>query len=359
VLFINESDVGWLPFFVSWLVKYKKNDLIDSSMQLAQTTYMSEGFMEDLKSSNWDYITPVCDMQKVQSLTTIIDFLIKQLTDNKEQAAHMKNLLEENDKEKLQAIYDGIFVFAGMWAIGAGMNESKSRFSGGWKSGSQKIKFPDTNNLCFDFYLDPILGEWVLWDEKVKAFDTEYEGLFANLVVPTAETTRQAFLMDLHVKAKKGVLYVGKAGTGKTVNINNFLSGVDPETVMFTTTSFNSYTDSRTLQDIIEGAVGSQTRTTKGPPTGKVMIYFLDDLNMPQKDKYLTQAPICLIRQIIDYELIYNREALEESFKLVGCIFFGCMNPKSGSFAIDLRLSRHMTLVSCLTAEKDILRSIY
>jgi dynein heavy chain len=89
------------------------------------------------------------------------------------------------------------------------------------------------------------------------------------------------------------------------------------------------------------------------------MIYFLDDLNMPNKDKYLTQAPICLIRQIIDYELIYNREALEESFQLVGCMFFGCMNPKSGSFAIDLRLSRHMTLVSCLTAEKDILRSIY
>lgn len=65
VLFINESDVGWLPYFVSWLVKYKKDDLIDSSLQLAQTTYMSEGYMDDLKSSNWDYITPVCDMQKV------------------------------------------------------------------------------------------------------------------------------------------------------------------------------------------------------------------------------------------------------------------------------------------------------
>jgi dynein heavy chain len=35
VLFINESDVGWLPYFVSWLVKYKQDDLIDSSMQLA------------------------------------------------------------------------------------------------------------------------------------------------------------------------------------------------------------------------------------------------------------------------------------------------------------------------------------
>jgi dynein heavy chain len=35
VLFINESDVGWNPYFLSWLVKYKHDDLIDSSMQLA------------------------------------------------------------------------------------------------------------------------------------------------------------------------------------------------------------------------------------------------------------------------------------------------------------------------------------
>jgi dynein heavy chain len=224
-----------------------------------------------------------------------------QLTNDKAQAAHIKGLQEENDKDKLQAIYDAIFVFAGMWALGAGMNESKSRFSGGWKSASAKIKFPDSNNMCFDFFIDPIRGEWVLWDEKIAPFDKEYEGLFANLVVPTAETTRQSYLMDIHVKASKGVLYVGKAGTGKTVNVNNFLAGVDPETTQFTCTSFNSYTDSRTLQEIIEGAVGSQTRTRKGPPTGKQMIYFLDDLNMPQKDKYLTQAPISLLRQIVDY----------------------------------------------------------
>jgi dynein heavy chain len=191
---------------------------------------MSEGFMEDLKGQNWDYITPVCDMQKVQTLTTIIDYLMGKLQTDKAQAAHMKALIDEQDKEKMQAIYDAFFVFAGMWALGAGMNESKSRFSGGWKSGSQKIKFPDAQNSCFDYFIDPIRGEWVLWDEEVKDFDKEYEGLFANLVVPTSETTRQDYLMKLHLNANKGVLYVGKAGTGKTVNINNFLAGVDPET---------------------------------------------------------------------------------------------------------------------------------
>ena len=80
---------------------------------------------------------------------------------------------------------------------------------------------------------------------------------------------------------------------------------------------------------------------------------------MPYVDKYGTQSPICLIRQIIDYKIFYNRELLEEQFILVDCMFAACMNPKSGSFVIDLRLQRHFTVFSCLTADKDLLYSIY
>jgi len=40
-------------------------------------------------------------------------------------------------------------------------------------------------------------------------------------------------------------------------------------------------------------------------------------------------------------------------------MFTACMNPKSGSFNVDLRLSRHLSLFSCLTAEKEILNTIY
>jgi hypothetical protein len=66
-----------------------------------------------------------------------------------------------------------------------------------------------------------------------------------------------------------------------------------------------------------------------------------------------------LIRQIVDHELVYNREALEEQRFIKGTMFFGAMNPKSGSFFIDTRLSRHLTLVSTLTAEREVLTQIY
>jgi dynein heavy chain len=189
--------------------------------------------------------------------------------------------------------------------------------------------------------------------------DKDFEGLYQNLIVPTSATTCQRFLLNLHVLAKKGVLYVGKAGTGKTTNVKDFLCTLNSDNTLSASMSFNSYTDSKTLQTLLESQIVKQAGKNYGPPPGKVLIYFLDDLNMPQRDKYETQAPISLIRQIVDHELVYNREALEEQRFIKGTMFFGAMNPKSGSFFIDTRLSRHLTLVSCLTAEREVLTQIY
>jgi len=40
-------------------------------------------------------------------------------------------------------------------------------------------------------------------------------------------------------------------------------------------------------------------------------------------------------------------------------MFIGCMNPKSGSFNIDLRLTRHFTMIALGVPEKDILATIF
>jgi dynein heavy chain len=67
------------------------------------------------------------------------------------------------------------------------------------------------------------------------------------MVVPTAETTRQKFLLDIHVSARKGVLYVGNAGTGKTTIIKDYFSTLDKELFINASINFNSYTDSKSL----------------------------------------------------------------------------------------------------------------
>jgi len=106
-----------------------------------------------------------------------------------------------------------------MWAFGAGLDEDRVSFSNAFKSLTNgNLKFPEAGQI-FDYYYDVIEGKWIHWDEQVEEFNKEFEGLFQNMVVPTADTTKNTFLLNLHVMAKKGVIYVGAAGTGKTTII--------------------------------------------------------------------------------------------------------------------------------------------
>jgi dynein heavy chain len=134
-----------------------------------------------------------------------------------------------------------------MWAFGASLDEDKVAFSNAFKGlTSGNLKFPEAGQT-FDYYYDVIEGIWKHWDDQVEEFNSEFEGLFNNLVVPTADTTRQTFLLNLHVMAKKGMIYVGAAGTGKTTTIQNYFTSLDKDSTLTGSMNFNSYTDSAAL----------------------------------------------------------------------------------------------------------------
>lgn len=248
VLFVNDSDVGWRPFFDSWIVKYKKDpneDIADSVFQLALSTYLSDNFIDDLRGKS--HITPVCDMQCVQSMAMILDKLYERLHTIKAQNDFLKRLKEDGHVDRIKEIYEAFFIFAAMWAWGASLDEDRGSFSNSIKSLTNgNLKFPEAG-YTFDYFYDVIEGKWTHWDEVVGDYNKEFEGLFENLVVPTADTTRNCFLLDLHVSAKKGMIYVGKAGTGKTTIISNYFDGLDKDSTLTSSMNFNSYTDSGAL----------------------------------------------------------------------------------------------------------------
>jgi len=105
--------------------------------------------------------------------------------------------------------------------------------------------------------------------------------------------------------------------------------------------------------------VDRRTGKYYGPAGGKNLFFFIDDLNMPAVDAYDSQPPICLLRQIIDFGIIFNRDHLEEQYKLLDIMFACCMNPKSGSYYVDLRMTRHCTQIGLGIPEKEILLTIY
>lgn len=112
-----------------------------------------------------------------------------------------------------------------------------------------------------------------------------------------------------------------------------------PDNYYYSFINFNYYTDSSYLQTMMENELVKQGNRY-GPKKGNKikLIYFIDDLNMPQLDDYNTQTAIALLRQHVDYSHWYDMSKAVPLLKeVVNTQVLAAMNPTSGSFFVNPR----------------------
>lgn len=134
-------------------------------------------------------------------------------------------------------------------------------------------------------------------------------------------------------------MLVGVTGSGKTVTINDKITNLN-ENYLVTHIPLNYYTTSEMLQKVLEKPLEKKAGRNYAPISSKFMIYFIDDLNMPEKDNFETVRPHQIVRQFMDYKHWYDRSKLVLK-EIHNCQFLTCMCPTAGAFTIDKRLQRH------------------
>jgi dynein heavy chain len=88
------------------------------------------------------------------------------------------------------------------------------------------------------------------------------------------------------------------------------------------------------------------------------LVYFIDDINLPEVDLYDTQSAIALLRQLLEYEHVYDMAKL--TVKNIGNTqLVACMNPTAGSFEINPRLQRWFATFAIGIPETMSLHTIY
>eukprot|EP00753_Platysulcus_tardus_P011842 PLAT3317.22.p1 GENE.PLAT3317.22~~PLAT3317.22.p1 ORF type:complete len:2183 (+),score=1467.98 PLAT3317.22:1402-7950(+) len=264
---------------------------------------------------------------------------------------------------------EAMFVYAAVWAFGGGLAADKTtdyraKFSNFWKSNfSSAVHFPKEGSV-FDFFYDARRRELAAWAERVPEYvpapigSGAGEVLFNSIVVPTVDSVRMTALLDGLVRQRRGVMFVGGAGTGKTTLVRDYLRHLDEDTLS-SVINMNYYTDSATLQAQLEAAIDKRSGRIYGPPATKRLIYYVDDLNMPYVEKYGTQNALALLRQHIDWGSFFDRSDLGFRKEVVSTQYITSMNPTAGSFLVNERLQRHFVTLAVQLPAEETLRGVY
>jgi hypothetical protein len=93
-------------------------------------------------------------MGGIETLTTLVEALYKDLWSKKEKQEFMKSLKEQDRIDDIKLIYEAFFIFGLMWAFGAPLNEGRIPFSNSVR-GMSKPKMPD-GGMCWDYFFDPL-----------------------------------------------------------------------------------------------------------------------------------------------------------------------------------------------------------
>ena len=357
ILFINAKDIGSKPFLDSWIER-RDNDKEKSSLLALFNKYCTPEYLHEMITA-YARIIPVTEVTIMRTLCYLLEGLLARLSEQKKARAKLDEKMDPAlEKEQFEAH----FVFAVIWAFGGAALVDKSvdtrkDFSDFFKRVFTTIKFPKEGHV-FDYYPDAKTGKMVPWSECVPAFHAPDDAyLVTKVFVPTVDTVSLSFVVDLLVARQKPVLLVGTAGTGKTVTVNNYLHSMG-ENMLYCNINLNYYTDAKSLQSQMEGHVDKRSGRIYGPPTSKRLVYFIDDLNMPQVDAYGTQSPSALIKQHMDYGSWYDVSKLEKK-EIQDVQYIACMNPTAGSFTVDPRLQGLFATFACLLPSKRNLTHIY
>ncbi|KAG4091689.1 dynein heavy chain and region D6 of dynein motor-domain-containing protein [Neocallimastix lanati (nom. inval.)] len=366
MIYMEEELIGWKPIFLSWLNTIP--NLNEENRKLITTLFewLVPPFLQFV-TENCKEITDIPKLNKINSLINIYD-------------SHLDFLKDENSKIAPNIVEIWIisyFLFSCIWSFGGSINEEGREeydkfFRDVIEGNLKEYPVPDDlkinkmiprNGSIYEYMFEPEKqvsgGMWKLWSDNLESFEIQPNTKFNDIIVPTIDTQRYTYLLDILILHGKQILFVGQTGTGKTSYINRKLLHGLPENYQPVMINFSSQTTPNQTQMIILGKLDRRKRGIYGPPVGQKSVIFIDDLNMPARDRYGAQGPIELLRMWNDHKYWYDLKDMSV-MNIVDVQFISAMGPTGGGRnPITPRYLRHFNVIGISTFEEKTLKTIF
>ncbi|CAF0863178.1 unnamed protein product [Rotaria sordida] len=366
MVFVDPKDLKYRPFWTRWCNLRDKKEEQKSLNQLFDKfvppliTLILEGIIDGKQGEKLKQIIPLTNLNMTSQLCYMLESLLQPY---------------ENTSDALEdSIYTCYFLQALYWSLGAGLTEqarvtfdAQVKYLASMNSvdegpdGTAKFdELPTHESTLFEYFFDASKECWISWKRLVPQYVHNPERKFYEILVPTIDTCRSDWLLQLCYRIKRPVLFVGESGTSKTATITSFLRKLNPDQNLLLNINFSSRTSSMDVQRNFESNVEKRTKDTYGPPPGKKLVVFIDDLNMPKVDTYGTQQPIALLKLLLEKGGMYDRGKDLNWKKYQDMVFIAAMGkPGGGRNDVDPRFISLFNVFNITFPSEESLFLIY
>ncbi|XP_077412422.1 dynein axonemal heavy chain 8-like [Vanacampus margaritifer] len=346
MVFMSSSALSWEPILRGWTNKRSNTEEAENIINLYDRIFWDAySFMrQNLKPK-----MPFLECNYIMQSCNILEGLIP--------TKQMGGLANDKHLERL-------FVFGLMWSLGSLLElEDRDKMEAFIREHSSHIDLPHTQEgeTMFE-YMVGADGQWCHWNEHVGEYEypTDHVPDYASILVPNVDNTRTAFLLETIAKQYKAVLLIGEQGTAKTVMIKSHAKKFDPETDLFKSLNFSSATEPIMFQRTVESYIEKRIGSTYGPPGGRRMSVFVDDINMPLVNEWGDQITNEIVRQMMEMNGMYNLDKPGDFITIVDVQMLAAMiHPGGGRNDIPQRLKRQFTVFNCTLPSNTSIDKIF
>ncbi|CUT98907.1 dynein heavy chain [Echinococcus multilocularis] len=372
MIFMEPSQLGWRPMMNSYIAYGLPPVLNEEHRALLRDLFewLVDPCLEFI-TSQCSQLLPISQLHAVKQLITLFDAHLDPMRElearkpiSEEEEAYQTGQGSYGLTEQTITLWlQGLFIFSLVWSLGSALSlDERARFdvmlrdllsgSGTDCERPTSLKLSGKSNALpdrltvYDFVFErKSTGSWIEWAARLATPELGRDELPQDMIVPTTETVRMSYFLDIYLSHRIPMLIVGYTGTGKSVLVNQHLVNLPKEVYIPNTLNFSARTSANLTQDIIMSRLDRRRRGVYGPPPGKQCVVFVDDLNMPAKEVYGAQPPIELLRMWIDHGHWYDLKNNSKQF-LVDVLFLAAMGPPGGGRNdITSRFTRHMNVL--------------
>ncbi|XP_041655296.1 dynein heavy chain 12, axonemal [Cheilinus undulatus] len=366
MIYMEPSQLGWEPLVISWL-----NTLPDTLQSPDNHSLLLELFhwllppVLRMLRKHCREVVPTSDSNTVVSLCRLFEMLLTEPV--------QKSPGDKNIRTWIMAA----FSFSLVWSVGGScVSDSREKFSEFFREivlGKEeehpipatvgKWECPmDEKGLVYDYFYEfKGRGRWIHWNDGIKNVSLgDKNTKVQEIIVPTIDTVRYTYLMDLCISYGVPLLFVGPTGTGKSVYVKEkLMNSLDKDHYLPFFINFSARTSANQTQNIIMSRLDKRRKGVFGPPMGKKCVIFVDDMNMPALEQFGAQPPVELLRQFVDHGNWYDLKDTSR-ITLVDLQLIAAMGPPGGGRnAVTSRFLRHFNIFSINAFSDDTMVRIF